>query len=126
MRMRDSSKAITREVRRDRRDSNTPAWHIRASAWDVVEALESRLFLSATSAHARPTPHLAIPIIATNAGGAGHLTLSGSATAPSTAKTPAQVRGAYYGANPITFGSITGDGSGQTIAIIDAYDYPTA
>ncbi len=34
---------------------------------------------------------------------------------------PSQVRTAY-GVNNILFGSITGDGSGQTIAIVDAYD----
>jgi subtilase family serine protease len=39
--------------------------------------------------------------------------------------TPAQIRQAY-GFNSITFnnGTVTGDGSGQTIAIIDAYDDP--
>ena len=31
-----------------------------------------------------------------------------------------------YGVNNIMFGSVTGDGTGQTIAIIDAYDDPTA
>ena len=48
--------------------------------------------------------------------------------------TPNQVRGAYglgtYTSgvltNPITFSGIQGDGSGQTIAIIDAYDDPNA
>jgi subtilase family serine protease len=39
--------------------------------------------------------------------------------------TPAQMEGAY-GANSIVFGSVKGDGSGQTIAIVDAYDYPSA
>ena len=38
--------------------------------------------------------------------------------------TPSQVRTAY-GVNAIRFGSVAGDGSGQTIAIIDAYDDPT-
>jgi subtilase family serine protease len=38
---------------------------------------------------------------------------------------PAVVRHAY-GVDQITFGSVQGDGTGQTIAIIDAYDYPTA
>ncbi len=51
-------------------------------------------------------------------------------TADPTGLTPSQIRGAYglgdYGSSPITFGSIQGDGSGQTIAIIDAYDDPTA
>jgi uncharacterized repeat protein (TIGR01451 family) len=37
--------------------------------------------------------------------------------------TPAQIRSAY-GVNLLTLGSITGDGTGQTIAIIDAYDDP--
>src|SRR5437016_1775010 len=46
--------------------------------------------------------------------------------------TPAQIRGAYglgqYGASPIQFGAshIQGDGTGQTVAIVDAYNYPTA
>jgi len=38
--------------------------------------------------------------------------------------TPAQMRKAY-GMSSIMFGSITGDGSGQTIAIVDAYNAPT-
>jgi subtilase family serine protease len=37
--------------------------------------------------------------------------------------TPAQVRAAY-GINSIMLGSIVGDGTGQTIAIVDAYDNP--
>ncbi len=37
--------------------------------------------------------------------------------------TPAQIRQAY-GINNILFGSIVGDGTGQTIAIVDAYDNP--
>ena len=37
--------------------------------------------------------------------------------------TPSQIRTAY-GFNAISFGSITGDGKGQTIAIVDAYDDP--
>jgi hypothetical protein len=43
---------------------------------------------------------------------------------------PAQVRGAYglgpYGASPIIFNGIQGDGSGQTIAIVVAYHHPNA
>ncbi len=44
---------------------------------------------------------------------------------------PAQIREAYgvgpFGASIITFGDgIQGDGAGQTIAIVDAYDDPTA
>src|SRR5262249_20269392 len=37
--------------------------------------------------------------------------------------TPEQIRAAY-GIGSITFGAIAGDGSGQTIAIVDAYDNP--
>jgi hypothetical protein len=37
--------------------------------------------------------------------------------------TPQQIRTAY-GFDQIAFGSITGDGAGQTIAIVDAYDDP--
>ncbi len=37
--------------------------------------------------------------------------------------TPQQIR-TSYGINDIRFGSITGDGTGQTIAIVDAYDDP--
>jgi hypothetical protein len=37
---------------------------------------------------------------------------------------PTQVRHAY-GIDQVTFGSVRGDGSGQTIAIVDAYDDPT-
>jgi hypothetical protein len=36
---------------------------------------------------------------------------------------PAQIRHAY-GFDQITFGTVAGDGSGQTIAIVDAYDDP--
>jgi hypothetical protein len=38
--------------------------------------------------------------------------------------TPAEIRAAY-GMNQVSFGSVAGDGSGQTIAIIDAYNDPT-
>jgi hypothetical protein len=45
-------------------------------------------------------------------------------TAGPTGYTPAQVRHAY-GFDQIAFNGITGDGSGQTIAVVDAYDDPT-
>src|SRR5262249_36876999 len=41
-----------------------------------------------------------------------------------TGSTPAQVRHAY-GFDQIHFGGVAGDGTGQTIAIVDAYDDPT-
>ena len=43
--------------------------------------------------------------------------------ASSTGFTPQQIRTAY-GIDQIAFGSIKGDGTGQTIAIVDAYDDP--
>ncbi len=52
---------------------------------------------------------------------------AGSASPASTAGpagvTPSQMRTAY-GFNSILFGSLTGDGTGQTIAIVDAYNDP--
>ena len=45
-----------------------------------------------------------------------------SSSAP-TGLTPTQIRAAY-GVNLLTLGSLTGNGAGQTIAIIDAYDDP--
>jgi subtilase family serine protease len=47
------------------------------------------------------------------------------ASAGATGLTPARVRHAY-GVDSTSFNGITGDGSGQTIAIVDAYDDPTA
>ena len=47
------------------------------------------------------------------------------ATSSPTGMTPAKMRHAY-GIDQIMFGAVHGDGTGQTIAIVDAYDYPTA
>ena len=44
-------------------------------------------------------------------------------TASPTGISPANMRHAY-GADAVMFGSVTGDGTGQTIAIVDAYDQP--
>ncbi len=53
------------------------------------------------------------------------LSHSGQAAATSTTAgfVPSQVR-AYYGVSGIAFGSTVGDGAGQTIAIVDAYNDP--
>jgi len=48
-----------------------------------------------------------------------------TASPPSGALTPSLMRSAY-GVNQISYGAVTGTGAGQTIAIVDAYDYPTA
>ncbi len=47
-----------------------------------------------------------------------------ASTSSPTGLTPTQVRHAY-GFDQITIGGVQGDGTGQTIAIIDAYDAPT-
>jgi hypothetical protein len=44
-------------------------------------------------------------------------------SSPAGGTTPAQMAGAYLGAN-FNFDGISGDGTGQTIAIVDAYDDP--
>ena len=31
-----------------------------------------------------------------------------------------------YGINEVLFGAVQGNGSGETVAVIDAYNYPTA
>src|SRR3954454_15454563 len=87
------------------------------------ESLESRRLLSAASTAASPLDS----IIASPAG----LTLSPTASASPAATaavsglTPAQIRQAY-GIDQINFaGGIKGDGSGQTIAIVGAYNAPS-
>ena len=54
-----------------------------------------------------------------------HNTLAPFSTIGPTGFTPAQIRHAYA-VDSIQYGSVAGDGTGQTIAIIDAYDDPTA
>ena len=49
--------------------------------------------------------------------------MAGGSGPPSGAYTPAQIQQAY-GFNSITFGGVAGNGSGETIAIVDAYDDP--
>lgn len=80
----------------------------RASIRLRVEALESRELLSAS---ALPTAQTA-------------LQLGPLVTSPTPyGYTPAEIREAY-GFNQIRFGSVVGNGRGQTIAIIDAYNDP--
>jgi hypothetical protein len=78
-----------------------------------LEPLETRTLLSATG------PDLSSLF----ANAATHLTPLGGPGAGG--YTPSQIRNAY-GFDQITFanGTIAGDGSGQTIAIVDAYDNP--
>jgi hypothetical protein len=75
-----------------------------------LENLEDRTLLSVASPTAHLLPTVSAPPLAGTAPGG---------------LSPAQVRHAY-GFDQITFnnGTIVGDGTGQTIAIIDAYDQP--
>jgi hypothetical protein len=77
-----------------------------------MEELESRLLLSAAP-------------IATHNFSIYHRTgaTQSSGSGSMVGLTAAQIRQAY-GINQAAFGSITGDGSGQTIAIVDAYNDP--
>ena len=74
-----------------------------------IDHLESRSLLTTTPLVAHPTFEIG-PL----AGGGGP---------PSGAYTPAQIQEAY-GFNNITFGGVAGNGSGETIAIVDAYNDP--
>lgn len=53
------------------------------------------------------------------------LKVAGPPSALPTGATPAQIRHAY-GFDTVVFGATPGDGTGQTIAIVTAYDTPTA
>jgi len=100
-------------MRHARRKSRVPS----------IESLESRVFLNAALLAARnharatlePTFQLFHP--------AG--LRSNSSSSPSGGISPAQMVQAY-GVNAINFGSVTGTGAGQTIALIDAYNDPKA
>jgi hypothetical protein len=78
-----------------------------------VEALERRDLMSATLV-VQPTCQIH-PIALRGLNPSPGFSLFGLA--------PGDLRTAY-GVNNITFGGITGDGTGQTIAIVDAYDSP--
>jgi len=80
----------------------------RRSLRPTIDHLESRLLLTTTPLLAYPTFEIG-PL----AGGGG----------PVGGYTPAQGKVAY-GFNDIAFGGLAGNGSGETIAIVDAYDDP--
>ena len=73
-----------------------------------LESLENRQLLSTSSTLAQTTFELGPA-----GGGAG----------PDGAFTPAQIEQGY-GFNQISFNGVAGNGSGETIAIVDAYDDP--
>ena len=94
----------------------------------VCEPLEARTLLSVSLQPFATAQASSIRPLG-GAGGSGH-----SAVPSALDPTPNQVRGAYgLGSytggnlsNGLSFAGIQGDGRGQTIALIDAYDYPTA
>jgi hypothetical protein len=97
----------------------------------AVEFLEDRCLLSSGFVTPRPPhpiqpvldhrPGTAVPgyVLAHPAGSAGPQNTTGP-----TGYNPGQLQHAY-GFDQIKFGSVIGDGSGQTIGIVDAYDDPS-
>src|SRR5205809_1322461 len=95
-------------------------WHRRTPRPNYGPARRGRLDLLALEARDVPSAMHPTYVRITPAGGVSPLSTAGP-----TGYTPAQVRHAY-GFDQITFGNgVAGDGSGQTIAIVDAYDDPT-
>jgi subtilase family serine protease len=98
-----------------------------AACRSVVEAIESRIFLSAA---ATPDFYPVLPVRPVGSGGSSPDT--GSTYAQTGGLTVAQVRGAYglgsvTSSNilfPTSSGTIHGDGTGQTIALVDAFNDP--
>jgi hypothetical protein len=99
----------------------------------VLEGLELRLALSALTpraaahgASAGVIEHAFFSIIPGTADRGSRpdgVAPDGWGSASISGNTPAEIAKAYE-ANAITFGSVVGDGAGQTIAIVDAYDDP--
>ncbi len=115
----------------------------RAGALMSVEALEGRQHFTAAPVVAAPVTALrstpvrvttrvprGVPIVLGVKTSKASPSVTGFATPLTSATTPAQMRAAYglglFGASPITFNGIQGDGTGQTIAIIDAFNDPNA
>ncbi len=87
-----------------------------------LEDLEARVVLSTLDISATPQYQLLYPAgVSAARGGPGDL--EGTTPFPSSL-TPPEIQ-SYYGANQIYFGNIQGNGAGQTIAIVDAYDNPS-
>ncbi len=82
------------------------------------DALEHRQLLSVGQSLVTPNVPVHDPVVQP----AVSISPLFSSTSP-TGLSPSQVRNAY-GLNQINFGSVTGNGAGQTIAIIDAYYDP--
>jgi subtilase family serine protease len=95
-----------------------------------VEWMERRIFLSAAAYHtaikAKPdvpyVGHMPITVIRATASPGTPSATTGSST-PVGGITPQEMVGAYLGTG-FNFDGVTGNGAGQTIAIVDAYDDP--
>ena len=88
-------------------------------AQTLLETMEPRVLLSATLAVSSLPAASIYPTMIVEG-------VSPDADSPSaSAFTPSQIRSAY-GFDQVLFGTVQGTGKGQTIAIIDAYDDPTA
>jgi hypothetical protein len=81
---------------------------LQRSLTPTIDGLESRSLLSTAALVAQPMFVLGP---------------SGNGNPPSGAFTPAQIEEGY-GFNQISFNGVTGDGKGETIALVDAYDDP--
>jgi len=105
-----------------RRSSEVPKPRDFPLPFVACELLESRMLLSAA--------HAAVPALHGRAHPMDqifrhHSKLHPFATPAPTGLTPAQMR-QYYGVDQINFNGTAGDGTGETIAIVDAYDDPNA
>ena len=95
-------------------------WQQRAARQDCGSARRGRLDILVLEARDLPSVVHPTYVRITPAGGVTPLSTTGP-----TGLTPAQVRHAY-GFDQISFANgVTGDGTGQTIAIVDAYDDPS-
>ncbi len=89
------------------------------------EPLEDRALLSVGFQN----HHIVLPVGAATPGCGPAQLAPLAVTPPGTAKTPHQIRMAYgledsLGNPLVTLGGVVGDGTGQTVAIVDAYDDP--
>jgi hypothetical protein len=109
---------VRKLVRRDRAALHLSRKRSRAATDRVCqflfEAIEPRLFMSASDI-AHPTFVIHHPV---------NSAVPDAATGSPTGDSPSTIRTAY-GVNLAMFGSVSGDGTGQTIAIVDAYNEPT-
>ncbi len=88
-----------------------------------VDRLEERQLLSTMS---EVGPVALVPVSVQIMRPVSQITpLVSNPTPYSSSYTPSQIQTAY-GFSKISFGGVKGDGTGQTIAIVDAYDSPTA